>query len=216
MTQLLGFLEGPAWYAALAVFAGGTAWRLGGMLSRGRAGMQDARRAGGTPPLLGALRGLLPRGAYRGTAKARMALAAGLVFHLALFAVILLGEPHLAFLRAQGVTLPWAGLPLWAFVVIAEIATGALLLLWIRRGVDPVTRAISRPDDYWAAALTMAVLLTGCFALGGDQPALRALHMASVNAWLIYFPFGSLFHAFSWAFSRGFTGAMAARRGIRT
>ena len=57
-------------------------------------------------------------------------------------------------------------------------------------------------------------MLTGCFALGETSAGLRALHMGLVNLWLIYFPFSRLMHAFTFALSRGYTGAIYGRRGI--
>ncbi len=212
---MLALIEGPLWYAAVALFAAGTIWRLAGMLLRGKGAVEDAPRVAGAPAR-GAMAAVLPRTTFYGNRKVQFVLGAGLVFHAALFIVILFGEPHVAFIRERILGVGWRPLPVWAFVLAAELAAGSLLVLWIRRSVDPVTRLISRSDDHWAAGLTMAVLLTGCFALGGESPAMRALHMLSVEAWLVYFPLGSLFHAFTWILSRGYTGAMLARRGIRT
>lgn len=212
---MIDFIEGPLWYAASAVFVAGTLWRLAALL-RGRRQVADPARGS---PALGALQGMLsymlPRRPFRANRSVRVVFVAGYLFHLGLLALILFGPPHVAFIRERILGAGWTPLPYWAFIVVAEVAVGALLLLWIRRATDPVTRTISRRDDHIAAGLTMAAMLTGCFALGEGMPALRALHMLAVEAWLVYFPFGSLFHAFSWALSRGHTGALFARRGIR-
>jgi nitrate reductase gamma subunit len=57
-------------------------------------------------------------------------------------------------------------------------------------------------------------MLTGCLALQEANPSLRALHMLSVEVWLIYFPFSRLMHAFTFVFSRGYTGMIFGRRGV--
>jgi nitrate reductase gamma subunit len=203
------------WYFAVAVFVAGTCWRLAGALLLGRRQLDDVPRGSGA---IGAARSIaaymLPRGAFIRNRSVQFVIVTGMAFHLALFGLVFFGEPHVAFIEERILGVGWKTMPTWAFVVVAEIAFGSLLALWIRRGTDPVTRTISRRDDHVAAGMTMAVIVTGCAALGED-PALRALHMLSVDLWLIYFPFGSLFHAFTWIFSRGFTGALLGRRGIR-
>jgi nitrate reductase gamma subunit len=213
---LLAFVEGPLWYTAVAIFVLGTAWRLAGMLARGGGRIEDAAR--GSPAAgaaVSALAYMLPRAAFLRSPNVQLVLVMGIAFHVALFAVLLFGAPHVAFIEQRILGIGWTALPDWAFVVLAEIAVAGLLVLWLRRAIDPVARTISRRDDHLAAGLTMAVMATGCAALGGGSEAMRALHMLSVDAWLIYFPFGSLFHAFTWIFARGYTGAMLARRGIR-
>jgi nitrate reductase gamma subunit len=107
----------------------------------------------------------------------------------------------------------WPVLPRWGFIVAAQFAFAGLLALWLRRFVDPVVRLISRPDDHIAAALTFSVMLTGCMALGEQSVFLRVGHLVLVEIWLVYFPFSSLMHTFTWPLSRGLTGALAGRRG---
>ena len=41
-----------------------------------------------------------------------------------------------------------------------------------------------------------------------------ALHMLTVEAWLIYFPFSRLMHAVTFVLSRSYTGATYGRRGV--
>ncbi|MDH3790890.1 MAG: hypothetical protein OES41_04035, partial [Rhodospirillales bacterium] len=57
-------------------------------------------------------------------------------------------------------------------------------------------------------------LLTGCLALQESHDSLRALHMLSVEVLMVYFPFSRLMHAFTFAFSRAYTGASYGRRGV--
>ncbi|MHA6326341.1 hypothetical protein [Roseivivax sp. CAU 1753] len=210
------FLEGPLWTVSVGIFVVFGLWRLFVILTSGRSPTQ-ARPVGS--PGLGAVRAIfghfLPRRAFLGQGRVWFVTIAGYAFHLGLFALLFFAAPHVAFLRDTFLGFDWPALPRWGFIVAAQFAFAGLLALWIRRVVDPVVRLISRPDDHIAAGLTFLVMLTGCMALGEQSVTLRALHLGSVEAWLIYFPFSSLMHTFTWPLSRGFTGALAGRRGTR-
>jgi len=213
--SIIEFLEGPAWKASAAAFLIFAGWRLVVILTAGR------RHPGAEPigsPLLGAvgttLRHFVPRPAFWRRPKVWFVTLAGYAFHLGLFAVLLFAAPHVAFIRDHILGLEWAALPRWGFIVAAEFAFAGLLTLWVRRFVDPVVRLVSRPDDHIAAGLTFLVMLTGCMALGEQSVALRAIHLGLAELWLVYFPFSSLMHTFTWVFSRAVTGAEAGRRGV--
>ena len=105
-------------------------------------------------------------------------------------------------------------MPHWGFILAAQAAFLGLIILWLRRMVNPVTRLISTWDDHIAAILTFVVMLTGCLALLEGFSGLRLLHRFSVELWLIYFPFSALMHTFTFVPSRAFTGAWFGRRGI--
>lgn len=212
-----GFVEGPLWYIAAAIFVVGSGWRLAGALWLGQRAIDDSPRGS---PGAGAARSIigytLPGSGLSGNRNVQLVAILGITFHLALFGLILFGPPHVAFIQDRILGIGWTALPLWVFVVVGEIAFLSLLMLWIRRATDKVTRLISRRADHIAVGTTMAVLVTGCAALGENSVAMRVLHMLSVELWLVCFPFGPLIHAFTWVFSRAYTGAMFGRRGIRT
>ncbi|GBE44186.1 MAG TPA: hypothetical protein ENH05_03750 [Rhizobiales bacterium] len=213
---MIAFIEGPAWYAALTIFVVFSLWRLGWVLLMGGDKHKSPARASAAA---GAIRNifvdLAPRGAFLKRGKVWFVALAGYAFHLGLFAVLLFAAPHVDFIEQKLLGFGWTPMPYWGFIVTAEIAFAGLLLLWIRRFVDPVTRLISRLDDHLAAGLTFIVMLTGCLALGQQSVFLRGLHMGFVELWLVYFPFSSLFHTFTWPLSRGYSGALFGRRGIR-
>ena len=213
---LLELLEGPLWIASASIFVVFAAFRLIVILFTGRR-EAEARPAGS--PFLGALRTILghflPWRRLLGNGKAWFVTIAGYSFHIGLFVLLLFAAPHVEFIREKIVNLPWDPIPRWGFILSAQFAFAGLITLWVRRFVDPVVRLISRPDDHVAAGLTFIVMLTGCMALGEQSAFLRGLHLGLVELWLIYFPFSSLMHTFTWPFSRGFTGAMAGRRGTR-
>lgn len=215
MTTVIDWLEGPLWTASATIFVIFALWRIVAILTTGR------RRPEMPPqgsPMAGALRTtfghFIPRRIIRRSGRAWFVTLAGYAFHLGLFALLLFAQPHVAFIRAHIADVALPVLPRWGFIVAAEFAFAGLLALWVRRFVDPVLRLISRRDDHIAAGLTFAVMLTGCMALGEQSTALRALHLGLVEAWLIYFPFSSLMHTFTWLPSRMMTGAAAGRRGV--
>ena len=136
------------------------------------------------------------------------------VFHLGLFAVIFFAAPHVLFFEEQLLGFGWTPMPHWAFIVASQFAFFGLLVLWLRRLLNPVSKLISTLDDHIAAILTFVVMLTGCLALLQGFTALRLLHRFSVELFLIYFPFSALMHTFTFIPSRAFTGAWFGRRGI--
>ena len=213
---VIDLLEGPLWIGAVTVFGVFGLWRLLAIIASGRS-HAEARAVGS--PAIGAIRLIfghfIPRRAFLGRGRVWFVTLAGYAFHLGLFALLLFAAPHVAFIREHIYDIDLPVLPRWGFIVAAEFAFAGLLALWVRRFVDPVVRLISRPDDHIASGLTLMVMLTGCMALGEQSVSLRAIHLGMVELWLIYFPFSSLMHTFTWPLSRGFTGALAGRRGTR-
>jgi len=139
---------------------------------------------------------------------------AGYLFHLGLFALLFFAAPHVLFVEENLLGFGWTPLPHWGFIIAAQAAFLGLIILWLRRMVDPVLRLISTLDDHIAAILTFVVMLTGCFALLEGSTGLRLLHRFTVELWLIYFPFSALMHSFTFLPSRAFTGAWFGRRGV--
>ncbi len=211
---ILELLQGPLWTATLTIFILMTVWRLGAILLSGRRRVL-ARPVGS--PTVGAIRLIfghfIPRKPFRRSGKVWFVTLAGYAFHLGLFAVLFFAAPHIAFIRDNLIGLEWPALPRWGFIIAAEFAFLGLLALWVRRFVDPVVKLISRRDDHIVAGLTFLVMLSGCMALAQAVDLLRAIHLGLVEIWLIYFPFSSMMHTFTWPLSRGFTGALAGRRG---
>ena len=107
-------------------------------------------------------------------------------------------------------------MPYWAFIISAQVAFLGLLLLWLHRVLNPVTRLISSMDDHVAAILTFVVMFTGCLALLESFTGLRLLHRFSVELLLIYFPFSRLMHAITFIPSRAYNGAWFGRRGVHS
>jgi nitrate reductase gamma subunit len=207
------FVDGPFWYFSAGVFVLGVLWRLIAILRAGNPpDLAPARRAG----FPGAVRMTLHRFiVHREFLKpARLHIVAGYLFHIGLFLLLFFAAPHVDFYRERIFGFGWTPLPRWAFVLVADFAFAGLLLLWLHRLLHPVRRLISSADDHIASVLVFVVMLTGCIALFESFEALRVLHLFLAELLLIYFPFSSLMHTFTFVFSRGFTGATYAHRGV--
>lgn len=206
-------IDGPLWYFSSAVFLLGLFWRLFSILRAGIAKDLAVPRGSG---FYGGIRlffsRFIPR---RDIAKrGRLQVIAGYMFHLGLFALILFAQPHIDFFADRITGAGWAALPHWGFIVTAELAFAGLILLWLHRLLHPVTRLLSSVDDYVGTLLVFLVMLTGCLALAQSYEPLRLIHLALAELLLIYFPFSNLMHAVTFIFSRGYTGATMARKGV--
>lgn len=207
------FVDGPLWYFSVTVFVVGVVWRFLAMLLAGRRPELSVARASAA---VGAIRTnlsrFLPRREMAG--RIRLHVVAGYMFHLGLFALLLFAAPHVDFIKERITGFGWTPMPHWAFILASEFAFIGLLILWLHRVLNPVTRLLSRADDHIAAILTFVVMLTGCLALFQSFEGLRTLHLFLAELLLVYFPFSSLMHALMFVPSRGYTGAMLGRRGI--
>ena len=218
--MITDFIDGPLWTFSLTVFSIGVIWKLATIVFAKRKTDWSVARASAAS---GALKTVFSRfKADRGMAPhIRLQIVAGYMFHLGLFALLFFAAPHVLFLEQhffsfEWLSFSWTPMPHWAFIVASQFAFLGLLMLWLHRVLNPVSRLISTADDHIAAILTFVVMLTGCLALLESFNELRLLHRFSVELFLIYFPFSRLMHAFTFIPSRAFTGALFGRRGIRS
>jgi nitrate reductase gamma subunit len=210
---MTAFIDGPLWYFALVVFLIGVAWRLFAIARIGsKPDLSVPRRSAAVSGFMTSLRRFVAR--HEMSPRIRLHVVAGYMFHLGLFALLLFAAPHVLFLQEHLLGFGWTPMPYWAFILASQIAFAGLLILWLHRLLNPVTRLISDADDYVAAGLTFVVMLTGCLALMEDFTGLRVLHRFTVELLMIYFPFSRLMHAFTFIPSRAYTGAWYGRRGV--
>jgi hypothetical protein len=149
----------------------------------------------------------------------------GYVFHIGLALVFFGYAPHIAFIsRVTG--LSWPALPDWVMYLAAGATIVSLLLaLWLRL-TDPVRKMIANADDLITWILTFLPILTGMALLSEPSAVILArdhviytgplaVHLLTLELFLIWFPFGKLMHAILFAFSRGATGIRFSHRGVR-
>lgn len=216
--DLLDFARGPALTVALAVFVLGTLWRLVGVLLLPRLRDLSPARDGAPAPLTGALRTIVrrmwPRPEF---AQATLFVTLNsYVFHIGLAVVVFGLAPHILFIRNL-TGLSWPALPSNIVYGVGVITLFALFAVLARRLTHPVVRLLSHSGDYLSWLLTTLPVATGLLAtshLGARYETLLALHILSIAAFLIWFPFGKLMHAVLFVFSRGATGMRFSHRGV--
>jgi nitrate reductase gamma subunit len=85
--------------------------------------------------------------------------------------------------------------------------------------VHPVLKVISDADDYISVILTCLPLITGIVAYAHVFPSrhetMIALHILSVEALMVWLPFGKIFHCITGLPLRFQTGSSFARRGVK-
>jgi nitrate reductase gamma subunit len=223
--SLLEFARGSGMAIAFAVFVAGSLWRLVGIaIMRGDKDLSQPRNKASWKGLrLIALRSWPRREFLAGTAFGEVT---GYTFHIGLLLVLFFYVPHTGlfgdmFYRLTGAQLPggmpWPSLPAGVATVLAGISLVALVVVLIRRLVNPVTRLISNFDDYFSWLMTAAPLATGLVAhnLVGNprHDMLLTVHLLTVEALLIWFPWGKLMHAFTLFAARGVAGVRFERKG---
>lgn len=222
----LDWVRGPLLMVALAIFIAGCAWRLIALWrlpsskphGKARVQVDVAMTSGAALHRFGVPRWF--------PASATLATINPYAFHIGLFFVFFGYAPHIAFVRRL-TGLHWPALPDAVMYVAAGISIVSLLLALMFRLTDPVLRRISNADDIITWALTMAPLLTGMAVV--SEPSIQqmahphaiyrgplAVHLASVELLLIWFPFGKLMHAFLAIPGRMQLAAFLGRRGVRT
>lgn len=208
------FVNGVFWDFALIVFFAGIAWRIVAVLRRGaRQDFSEGRNSGISGAIMANIHGFYPRKEV--SPRIRLQVVAGYMFHLGLFVLLFFAAPHVKFIAEHITGFSWIPVPYWAFIVASEIAFAGLIMLWVHRVLNPVTRLISKRSDHIASILVFVVMLTGCMALGEASIELRAFHRFTVELLMIYFPFSALMHAIMFVPSRAYTGAFLGRRGVK-
>jgi nitrate reductase gamma subunit len=206
-------VNGIFWDIALIVFFAGIAWRVLTVLRRrNHHDFSQPRNSGFIGAVMANIHGFFPRREV--SSRVRLQVIAGYMFHLGLFALLFFAAPHVEFIAKHITGFSWTAMPYWAFIVASEIAFAGLILLWVHRVLNPVTRLISRRGDHIATILVFVVMLTGCMALGESSPELKAFHRFTVELLMIYFPFSALMHAIMFVPSRSYSGAFFGRRGV--
>ncbi len=213
--QWLEWLRGPALQAATVVLVLGMAYRLVHLLLLGRKANLAAPRASAWRGGLRTIwhRSLPPSGL---TSRGYLILAAGYIFHIGFFIVLLLFAQHIDLFRAV-LGFGWPALPpLWV-TMAAVLAMAAMIALLVQRMMDPVKRLLTNFGDYLSWTLTFLPLLTGIILRqsgGAGYQQMLALHIASVELLMVAVPFTKLAHMGSLFIARWYNGAIAGYKGV--
>lgn len=220
MNESMDFLiwtRGTAFDVAVTIFVIGIILRLFEIISLGR--KQNLSEPKGTEFGPGmrtiASRSVPDLGTFR---RQPLTVVAGYMFHIGLLVSLFLFAPHIELFRAT-FGFGWPSLPtpiVDAATVLAII--GLLAALW-HRLMNPVMRKITTFEDWLVWTLTFLPILTGYLAfhrLVNPYPLILGVHILSVEALLIAFPFTKLMHTFTVFLSRWYNGAINGRRGVES
>ena len=214
---LLDFARGPALQWSLFIFFAGVMWRLiGSLFYMVRKDLSKPRHEGRTVDgqTVIATRSLP---AHTFEKRIRFQHYTGYAWHTALFIAVLFFAPHIMFFKSV-LGVRWPSLPNSVILICAAITLAILLALLIRRVANPVMRIISNVDDYISILIMIAALTTGIISfahMGGRYETMLGLHILSVDAMFLWFPFGKLMHAALIWPSRFQAGATFGRRGVK-
>lgn len=133
----------------------------------------------------------------------------GILFHVGIFTAILL---CLAGLLPQ---VRFEGLPLWVWLpAVALTGLGALAgFAGIpMRQMDPKTRLISLPDDYFSVFFTSLFIALACLAL--IVPGTLPIFLITGGLLAVYVPWSKIRHCAYFFYSKFFFGMSFGRRGV--
>jgi nitrate reductase gamma subunit len=217
---LLDFARGPAMQVATLILIAGTIWRLAGILLLRRRVAHAAARNPFAIRLLGGAVTIFTRTIPRRTFWPRVGAGVALsyVFHVGLFIVLFGGAPHILIIH-EIFGLAWPDLPKGVIVIASGITLAALILLLARRLTHPVLKLLSTADDYISWVIVFLPVATGIL-LSGETVAsyggLLTAHLFSVEALMIWLPFGKLMHIALAVAGRGVLGYNFSRKGAAT
>ena len=217
---LLEFARGPGLQWSLTIFALGVVWRLVGsfLLARTR----DLSKPKGTAYFKAGARAMLMRSIPPHELEKNITFQhiSGYAWHLGFFAVLLLFGPHIPFFE-QFLGFGWPTLPNAIVLVIGGFTLAILVALLIRRMIHPVMKKISALDDWISIVVVILPLVTGLASYAHLQigevryETLLALHILSIEAMLVWFPFSKLMHMFYAFPARYQVGAAMEHKGVK-
>lgn len=215
--DLLMWARGPAFDIAIIIFLGGIVLRIVEILVLGR--KKDMAPPKGNPVGQGIRTVFSRTSPPEGLVKfAPITYIGGYIFHIGFFIAFFFFAPHIAlFEDAFGIS--WPG---WGRAIIegaTALALLALIALFYTRISDPIRRSLTTFDDYIVLILSALPLITGYVAVNklfGDPTLMMALHVLSVNALLIAFPFTKLMHAVTFVMARYYNGTIQGRKGAES
>jgi nitrate reductase gamma subunit len=216
-TDFLLWVRGPGFDIALIIFVVGVIIRLLEVLVLGR--KPDLAEARGTEMGPGARtvfsRTLPEAGSMK---RSPFTVIGGYIWHIGFLICLLLFVPHIELIDAT-LGLRWPGVSNNLVDAVAAVTIVTLIAMLFSRLNHPVKRFLSGPEDYLTWLLTFLPLLTGYLAyhrMINPYPLVLGLHILSVEALMVIFPFTKLMHAFTFVMARWYNGAMAGRRGVQS
>ncbi len=215
--DLLMWARGTGFNIAIAIMAAGILLRVVEILVLGR--KKDLAPAKGNAVVQG-VKTIFTRSVPRKGLihYAPITYIGGYIFHIGFFVAFFFFAPHIAiFTDMFGLKWPNFGRVIIESAVALSVL--ALFALLYTRRADPVRRALSTFDDYLVWLLCLLPMVTGYVAVNklfGDPTLMLALHILSVEALMIAFPFTKLMHAVTFVMARYYNGSIQGRKGAES
>lgn len=198
--SLLDFARGPALEWSLIIMVFGVLWRLvATFLFKGQVYLSKPK---GTSFVSAGLKAIATRSwpDHQLEKNIRFQHYTGYLFHITLFIVVFLFEPHIAFFQWL-LGFSWPGLPTNVITFASAVTVAVLIALAIRRFTNPVMKSITNLDDWISWFVTIAPFVTGMMAFAHQNIGVRyedllAIHILSACLLFVWIPFGKLMHMF--------------------
>jgi len=216
--DLLMWARGPGFDIALTIMIAGIVLRVVEIWVLGR--KKDFSKAKGSPVGQGIktifTRSLPRKGMMK---EAPVTYIGGYLFHIGFAVAFLFLGAHIALVNDL-IGLSWPAANKAIIELAAAVAVIALIALMWTRLTDPVRRSLSGFDDYLVWTLSILPLITGYVAVnkifGADETLWLAIHILSVEALMVAFPFTKLMHAVTFAVARYYNGSIQGRKGAES
>jgi nitrate reductase gamma subunit len=215
--EFLLWVRGPAFDVAATIFVVGVIIRFFEIFSLGRKpNLAQPRGTEFGPGMKTVLNRSFPE---MGTFKRQpLTVLVGYAFHIGLLISLILFVPHIELFR-ETFGFGWPGLPNPIVDAAAVISIVALIAALWHRIMSPVMRILTTSEDWLVWLLTFLPMLTGYLAyhrMVDPYPLILGLHILSVEALMVFFPFTKLMHTFTLFIARWYNGAMSGRRGVES
>jgi hypothetical protein len=219
--DFLRFVRGPLFEVSLLVFVAGLAYRLLRVVTLGWT--RDRIPPAGSR-VVGVVRSyakgtivwpFIPwvKDTFRGNAVTYLA---GGLFHLGLFAVVLLSTTHVLVWKSL-LGFAWPTLPAPIVDLLAAGAIVAMVALLINRFSHPVVRKLTGPAEVLSWLSVFLPMVTGYMTthqIFFSYQVLFSVHMLAVDVMLIWIPFSPIPHFVFYFFSRTIHGVEFGKRAV--
>jgi nitrate reductase gamma subunit len=215
--EFLNWVRGPGFQIAAIIFVAGVIIRFAEILLLGR--KTNLAEAKGSEMSSG-LRTIVSRSVPDKSTfqRSMITVVAGYIFHLGLFITIFLFAPHILMFK-DVIGFGWPSLPTPVVDAVTVVTIIALLAVLVHRMRNNVLKFLTTTEDYLVWLVTILPLITGYIAfhrMGLTAPTLLAIHILSVELFLVVFPFTKLMHTFTVVLSRWYGGAISGYRGVES
>lgn len=215
--EFLNWVRGPGFQIAAIIFVAGVIIRFAEILLLGR--KTNLAEAKGSEMSSG-LRAIVTKSIQDKSTfqRSMITIVTGYIFHLGLFITIFLFAPHILMFK-DVFGFGWPSLPTPVVDAMAVVTIIALLAVLVHRMRNNVLKFLTTTEDYLVWLVTILPLITGYIAfhrMGLSAPTLLAIHILSVELFLVIFPFTKLMHTFTIVLSRWYGGAISGYRGVES